>query len=75
MGRINLKNCIASVAAFNKRVANNTQPGLAETATFREVNDFDWLSYSPKMQRMRSFVTSVFLYACEPWTLTAELQR
>ena len=24
---------------------------------------------------MRSFVTSIFLYACELWTLTAELQR
>ena len=24
---------------------------------------------------MRSIVTSIFLYACESWTLTAELQR
>ena len=24
---------------------------------------------------MRSLVTSIFLYACEPWILTAELQR
>ena len=24
---------------------------------------------------MRSLVTCIFLYACEPWTLTAELQR
>ena len=24
---------------------------------------------------IRSFVTSIFLYACESWTLTAELQR
>ena len=24
---------------------------------------------------MRSLVTPIFLYACEPWTLTAELQR
>ena len=24
---------------------------------------------------MRSFVTCIFLYACESWTLTAELQR
>ena len=24
---------------------------------------------------MRSFVASIFLYAFEPWTLTAELQR
>ena len=25
--------------------------------------------------RMHSLVTSIFLYACESWTLTAELQR
>ena len=30
---------------------------------------------SSKMQLMRSLVTSIFLYACESWTLTAELQR
>ena len=28
-----------------------------------------------KMRLMRSLVTSIFLYACEPWTLTVELQR
>ena len=30
---------------------------------------------SPKIRLMRSLVTSIFLYACESWTLTAELQR
>ena len=33
------------------------------------------ISLSSKMQLMHSLVTSVFLYACESWTLTAELQR
>ena len=34
------------------------------------------LSYlSSNIQLMRSLVTSIFLYACESWTLTAELQR
>ena len=28
-----------------------------------------------KIRLMRSLVTSTFLYACESWTLTAELQR
>ena len=34
-------------------------------------------SISPNSKRrlMRSFVTPIFLYACESWTLTAELQR
>ena len=28
-----------------------------------------------KTRRMRSLVISIFLYACETWTLTAELER
>ena len=32
-------------------------------------------SLSSKIRLMRSFVTSIFLYSCESWTLTAELQR
>ena len=33
------------------------------------------ISLSSKIQLMRSLVTSIFLYACESWTFTAELQR
>ena len=33
------------------------------------------ISLSSRIRLMRSLVTSIFLYACEPWTLTAELQR
>ena len=33
------------------------------------------ISLSSEIQLMRSLVTSIFLYACESWTLTAELQR
>ena len=33
------------------------------------------ISLSSKIQLMRSLVTSIFLYACESWTLTTELQR
>ena len=32
-------------------------------------------SLNSKIQLMRSLVTSIFLYACESWTPTAELQR
>ena len=36
----------------------------------------DWsISLSSKIRLMRSLVTSIFLYACKSWTLTAELQR
>ena len=33
------------------------------------------ISLTSKIRLMRSLVTSIFLYACESWTLTAELQR
>ena len=33
------------------------------------------ISLSSRKRLMRSLVTSIFLYACESWTLTAELQR
>ena len=33
------------------------------------------ISLSAKMRLMRSLVASIFLYACESWALTAELQR
>ena len=33
------------------------------------------ISLSSKIRLMRSLVTSIFLYACEPWTITAELER
>ena len=33
------------------------------------------ISLSSKIRLMRSLVTFIFLYACESWTLTAELQR
>ena len=33
------------------------------------------ISLSSKIRLMRSLVTSIFLYAFESWTLTAELQR
>ena len=36
---------------------------------------FVCFSLSSKIRLMRSLVTSIFLYACESWTLTAELQR
>ena len=38
------------------------------------LNDMS-ISLSSKIQLMCSFVKSIFLYACESWTLKAELQR
>ena len=33
------------------------------------------ISLSSKIQLMHSLVTSIFLYACKSWTLTAEFQK
>ena len=33
------------------------------------------ISLSSKTQLMHSLVTTIFLYACESWTFTAELKR
>ena len=33
------------------------------------------ISLSSKIRLMHSLVTPIFMYACESWTLTAELQR
>ena len=33
------------------------------------------ISLSSKIRLMRSLVTSIYLYACESWTLTADIQR
>ena len=35
----------------------------------------DNISLGSKMKLMRSLVISIFLYACESWTLTAELEK
>ena len=42
---------------------------------FKPVRNDRSISLSSKIRLMRSLVTSIFLYACESWTLTAELQR
>ena len=52
---------------------------IAQTATaltrLKPVWNDKSISLSSKIQLMRSLVTSVFLYACESWTITAVLQR
>ena len=51
---------------------------IAQTAALMRLkpvwNDMS-ISLSSKLRLMRSLVTSIFLYACESWTLTAELLR
>ena len=51
-----------------------TQTAAALTR-FKQVWHERTISLSSKIRMMRSPITSIFLYDCESWTLTAELQR
>ena len=53
------------------RIAQTT----AALTTLKPVWNDRSISFSSKIQLMRSLLTSLFLYACESWTRTAELQR
>ena len=53
------------------RIAQTT----AEFTRLKPVWNDRSISLSPKIRLMRSLVTSIFLCACDSWTLTAELQR
>ena len=48
-----------------------TTAALAKLKTWNDKN----IVLSSKIRLMRSLVISIFLYACESWTLTAELER
>ena len=54
-------------------------PKIAQTTTALTRLKPVWVDkriyLSSKIRLMRSLVTSTFLYTCESWTLTAELQR
>ena len=53
------------------RIAQST----AALTRLKPVWDNRSVSLSSKIRLIRSLVTSIFLYACESWTLTTELQR
>ena len=59
---------VAAVTAETEQFENMTE------SRGSSMNDRS-ISLSSKIRLMRSFVTSIFLYACESWTLTAELQK
>ena len=62
---------LGSVSEILSRIAQTT----AAWARLKSVWNDRSISLSSKIRLMRSLVTSIFLYACESWTLTAELQR
>ena len=56
-----------------------TLSGIAQTTAaltrLKPVWNDRSISVSSKIQLMRSLVTSIYLYACDSWTFTADLQR
>ena len=60
-----------SKRATPSRIAQTT---IATTKLYPVWNDRS-ISLSSKIRLTRSLVTSIFLYACELWILTAKLQR
>ena len=56
-------------------IHSRTAQAMAALTRVNPVWTYKSISLSSKIRLMRSLVTSIFLYACESWTLKAELQR
>ena len=56
---------------INSRIAQTTAAMTRLKTIWKDKN----ITLRSKIRLMRSLVVSIFLYACETWTLTAELQR
>ena len=61
--------------SFEAEILSTMAQTTAAVTRLKPVRNDRSISLSSKIQLMCSLVTSIFLYACESWTLTAELQR
>ena len=60
---------------FKPEILSRIAQATAALTRLKPVWNDRRISLSSKIRLMHSLVTSIFLYACESWTLTAELQR
>ena len=60
---------------FKPEILSRIAHATAALTRLKPVWNDGRISVSSKIRLMRSLVTSIFLYACKSWTLTAELQR
>ena len=60
---------------FKPEILYRTAQTTAALTRLKPVWNDRSISLSSKIQLMRSLVTSIFLYACESWTLAADPQR
>ena len=74
MDRSYLGSVITDEGSKPEILSRITQTTAALTRLKPVWNDRD-ISLSSRIQLMRTLFTSICLYACESWTLTAELQR
>ena len=66
---------VVSAEGSKSEILSRIAQTIAALARFKPVCNDRSISLSSKIRLMRSHVTSIFLYVCESWTLTAELQR
>ena len=67
--------CLGSVITdegSKPEILSRTAQTTATLTRLKPVWNDRSISLSSKIQQMRSLVTSIFLYACESWTLTAD---
>ena len=60
---------------FKPKILSTTAPTTAAWTRLKPVWSDRSISLSSEILLMRSLVTSIFLYACESWTLTEQLRR
>ena len=71
------KNIFSCILAKSKKpeILSRTAQTTAALTRLKTVWNDESISLSSKTRLMRSLFTFTFLYACESWTLIAELQR
>ena len=58
-----------------REILSRTAQATAEMTRLKPVRKEKIIHLSSKIRLMRSLVTTILLYACESWTLIAELRR
>ena len=66
---------VVSYVGFKPDILSRTAQKTAALTRLKPVWNDSSISLSFNIRLMRSLVTSIFLYACESWTLTEDLQR
>ena len=67
--------CLSTWDTSKPEIPSRMAQTTAALTRLKPVGNVRSISLSSKIRLILSLVTSIFLYACEPWTLTAELQR